>query len=467
VSRVGLNSAAGVDQDRRVTRFYRVVRLVIDLLVLRGRTDRSKDVEILVLRKQLEVLERHVARPRFDPDDRAVLAALARVLRRDRWSIFLVRPETILRWHRRLIAKRWTYPHRPGRPCTLAETRSTILRFARENPTWGYRRIHGELSRLGVTIAASTVWTILNTAGIDAAPGRHAESWTSFLRGQAAGIVACDFFTVDTVMLRRYYVLFFIELDRRRVHLAGITQHPTGPWTTQAARNFMMHYDRTVRFLIRDGGSQFVAGFDEVFRADGATVIRTPPRTPVANAYAERGIGTVRRELLDRTLIWNHTQLEQLLNEYVTHYNARRPHRGLGQRAPDDRDVVEYRPGRPIRRHSHCNGLINEYQQAARPTPQRPTRSSTRQLRRVHPHVTRASTNRHGPNRAPERISGTHSVVGPSVASQREQVLRAGQRQCAQQRIDVFAEAAARDQHEPFAALGELVGELHGDTATQ
>jgi putative transposase len=348
-----------------VARFYRLVRLVIDLLVLRGRRDRSKDVEILVLRHQLAVLRRQIARPRFEPDDRAVLSAFARVLGRDRGSIFLVRPDTILRWHRRLVADHWTYPHRPGRPSTIVETRATILRLAHENPTWGYRRIHGELARLGITIAASTVWAILKTAGIDPAPDRSSESWTSFLRSQAAGIVACDFFTVDTVLFRRYYVLFFIELDTRRVHLAGITTNPTGAWTTQAARNFTMRYPRTIRFLIRDGGGQFVAAFDEVFRSTGTTIIRTPPRTPVANAYAERWVGTIRRELCDRTLIWNRVQLERLLDQYVAHYNTHRPHRGLGQRAPDDRDVVAYRPGRPIRRHRSCNGLINEYRQAA------------------------------------------------------------------------------------------------------
>jgi putative transposase len=150
-----------------VARFYRLVRLVIDLLVLRGRRDRSKDVEILVLRHQLAILQRQISRPRFEPEDRAVLTALARVLRRDRWSILLVKPHTILAWHRRLVANHWTYPHRPGRPSTLAETRRTILRLARDNPTWGYRRIHGELAQLGITIAASTVWTILKTAGID------------------------------------------------------------------------------------------------------------------------------------------------------------------------------------------------------------------------------------------------------------------------------------------------------------
>ncbi len=348
-----------------MARSYCLVRLVLDLLVLRSRRDRSKDAEILVLRHQLAVLHRQVPRPRFEPDDRAVLSALARVLGRDRWSIFLVRPDTILGWHRRLVANHWTYPHRPGRPSTAVEIRHTIIRLARENPGWGYRRIHGELARLGITIAASTVWTTLKTAGIDPAPGRTAESWTTFLRAQAAGIVACDFFTIDTVMLRRYYVLFFIELDTRRVHLAGITTNPTGVWTTQAARNLMMSYERRIRFLIRDGAGQFVAAFDEVFRSDGATIIRTPPYTPVANAYAERWISTVRRELLDRTLVWNRRQLGQLLHDYVEHYNTHRPHRTLQQRAPDNSEVVAYRPGQPIRRHPTCGGLINEYRHAA------------------------------------------------------------------------------------------------------
>jgi putative transposase len=347
-----------------VPRFYRLVRLVIALLVLRGRRDRSKDVEILVLRHQLAVLQRQHPHPRFEPDDRVILTALARALGRDRWSIFMVRPDTLLRWHRRLVAKHWTYPHRPGRPSTVVERRRLILRFARENPTWGYRRIHGELARLGITIAASTVWTVLKNAGIDPAPARNSESWTTFLRSQAAGIVACDFFTVDTVMLRRYYVLFFIELQTRRVYLAGITRNPNSSWTTQAARNFMMRSERTIRFLIRDGAGQF-AGFDELFRSEGATIIRTPPFTPVANAYAERWVGTVRRELCDRTLIWNHQQLEQFLDEYVEHYNTHRPHRSLGQRAPNHAEVVEYRPGRPIRQHPTCSGLINQYRQAA------------------------------------------------------------------------------------------------------
>lgn len=348
-----------------MARFYRLVRLVISLLVLRGRTDRSKDAEILVLRHQLAVLHRQVPRPCFEPTDRAFITALSRVVGRDRWSILLVKPATILAWHRRLVANHWMYPHRPGRPSTIAETRQIIVRLARENPTWGYRRIHGELARVGIAIAASTVWVILKKAGIDPAPGRTSETWTTFLRAQAAGIVACDFFTVDTVLLRHYYVLFFIELQTRRVHLAGITTNPTGAWTTQAARNLRMRYDHTIRFLIRDGAGQFIDAFDEVFRSGGATIIRTPPRTPVANAYAERWVGTVRRELCDRTLIWNRRQLEQLLADFVEHYNTHRPHRSLGQRAPNARDVVAFRSGQPIRRHSTCNGLISEYRHAA------------------------------------------------------------------------------------------------------
>jgi putative transposase len=310
-------------------RFYRLVRLVVDLLVLRGRSDRSKDVELLVLRHQLAVLHRQTPRPRFGRTDRAILAAFARVLHRERWSMFLVKPDT-------------------------------VVRIATENPAWGYRRIHGELARLGITIGASTVWSIVKAEGLEPSPGRTIETWTSFLRAQAAGILACDFFTVDTIALRHLYVLFFIELDTRRVHLAGITQNPTGPWTTQAARNLLMAYPRRVRFVIRDGAGQFTRAFDDVFAAAGADVIRIPPRTPIANAYAERWVRTVRRELCDRTLIWNRHHLAELLDEYIEHYNAHRPHQSLGQRAPAAAEVVAFRSGQPIRRHSRCNELINE-----------------------------------------------------------------------------------------------------------
>ncbi len=348
-----------------MARFYRLVRLVLDVLVLHGRGDRSKDIEILVLRHQLAVLRRQTPRPRFDRTDRAILAAFARVLDRERWSMFLVKPDTLLAWHRRLVANHWTYPHRQGRPPTPRAIRELVVRLAGENPTWGYRRIHGELARLGITIGASTVWSILKTEGLKPSPGRSAETWTSFLSAQAAGTLACDFFTVDTIALRRLYVLFFIELDTRRVHLAGITTNPTGPWTTQAARNLLMAFQRKIRFVIRDGAGQFTRAFDDVFAAEGADVIRIPPRTPVANAFAERWIGTARRELCDRTLIWNRRHLARVLDDYVAHYNQHRPHQSLRQRAPAASEVVALRSSQPIRRHSRCHGLINEYRTAA------------------------------------------------------------------------------------------------------
>ncbi len=334
--------------------------------MLRGRCDRSKDAEILVLRHQVAVLSRQTPRPRFTPMDRGLLAGLFAALRRDQWGVLVVRPATILGWHRRLVARHWTHPHRrPGRPPTAPTTRALVLRLAGENPGWGYRRIHGELARLGITVGASTVWAILKRAGIDPSPGRAADTWRAFLASQAAGLVACDFFCVDTVGLRRLHVLFFIELDTRRVHLAGITPNPTGPWTTQAARNLTMTLQRPVRFVIRDGAGQFTASFDQVFAAEGAEVIRIPVRAPVANAYAERWVGTIRRELLDRTLIWNQRQLHALLSEYVEHYNRHRPHRSLHNTPPEAAEVAVFDPDRAIQKRAVCGGLINEYRQAA------------------------------------------------------------------------------------------------------
>ena len=208
------------------------------------------------------------------------LAALARILPRERWGSPFVRPETIRRWHRSLLARWWTYPQRrPGRPATDADLRALIVRLARENPGWGYRRIQGELARLGGQIAASTVWLILQQSGIEPAPRRSSETWREFRRAHASGIDACDFFTVDTVLFRRLYALVFIELSTRQVHLAGITANPTGEWATQQARNIVETFverPEPIRFLIHGRDSKFTAGFDEVFRSDGIRTIRTP-----------------------------------------------------------------------------------------------------------------------------------------------------------------------------------------------
>jgi putative transposase len=235
----------------------------IQLLALLGRGNASKDLEILVLRHQLSVLRRQVPRPRLEPADRALLAAVSRVLPRTRWSCFFVKPDTLLRWHRRLVAGAWTYPRGAGRPPLDQQVQQLIVRLARENPRWSYQRIQGELHRLGVRVSATTIRTTLHRHGLDPAPRRTATSWRAFLHQQAAGIMACDFFTVDTVWLRRLYVLFFIEVATRRVHLAGVTAHPDGAWITQQARNLLLalgERGRRVHFVIRDRDAKFCAG---------------------------------------------------------------------------------------------------------------------------------------------------------------------------------------------------------------
>jgi len=338
-------------------------------LALLARSSAAKNAELLMLRHEVAVLRRGVTRPRVNWADRAVLAGLARLLPRPSWHGLIVRPETLLRWHRDLVRRRWSYPHRRGRPTVAAEVRTLVLRLARENPTWGYRRIHGELCRLGHRIGGSTVWTILHRAGVAPAPTRSAISWRQFLRAQATGVLAVDFFTVDTVLLKRLYVLFVIEVATRRVHVLGVTPDPVDDWVTQQARSLLMGLDDRVgrfRLLLRDRDAKFTAAFDAVFTAEGIRVLRTPVRAPQANAYAERWVGTVRRELLDRMLILGCRQLRAVLAEYADHYHGHRPHRALGQAPPlrPGVPVVVAPPGRVVRR-DRLGGLIHEYAQVA------------------------------------------------------------------------------------------------------
>jgi hypothetical protein len=356
---------------------YWALRRLLELFVLRLRSERAKEIEILVLRHQLQLLERQVARPELLPADRALLAAFSRVLARPAWSVFVVTPATLLRWHREVVARRWTYPRRRvGRPRTPAEVRELVLRLAQENPSWGYRRIQGELIGLGIKVAASTVWTILRDGAIAPAPRRLDASWREFLRRQAASIVECDFLTVDTMFLKRFYILFFIELASRRVRIAGITAHPDGAWATQQARNLVMRLDdehAPVRFLIRDRDSKFTRSFDEVFRSEGIRVIKAPVRAPRAKAHAERWVESLRRECLDRLLILGRRHLERVVSVYAVHYNGYRPHRSLGQRPPLAKPppVDEPAPsaellqlGR-VRRRDRLGGLLHEYELAA------------------------------------------------------------------------------------------------------
>jgi putative transposase len=281
----------------------------------------------------------------------------------------LVSPRTLLRWHAQLVARRWTYPsRRPGRPPTAPPIRALVLRMARENPTRGYRRIQGELVGLGHAVAASTVWTILKSAGLDPAPRRSGPTWRQFLSAQAHAILAVDFAHVDTVFLRRLYILVVIEHGRRRVHLAGITAHPTEAWVTQQARNLLMELGERAdrfRFLIRDRDSKFTAAFDAVFTGADIRIIRTPIRAPRANAIAERFIGALRQECLDHLLITGPRHLDVVLHEYFQHFNTHRPHRSLDQRPPAG--GTSPRSGAVIRvlRRDRLGGLVHEYVQVA------------------------------------------------------------------------------------------------------
>jgi putative transposase len=340
-------------------------------LRLARREETWRTAEILILRHQLAVLRRQQPRRlSLNRADRALLATLLSVVPKARRHglRLLVTPDTIGRWHRDIVRRRWaagSMRGKTGRPATRRNVRALVLRLARENPGWGYRRIHGELAGLGVKIAASTAWEILKKAGIEPVPRRTGPTWPQFLRSQAETILACDFFTADLLDGTQAYVLAVIEHATRRVRILGVTLHPTGEWTAQQARNLIMDLGeqaRRVKFMIRDGGSNFTAVFDAVLADAGIRTVLCNVQTPRMNAIAERWIGGCRRELLDRTLIWNQAHLRRILREYETHHNWHRPHRSLDSAAPlkplpEPVDLEQYR----VRKQTRAGGVINQY----------------------------------------------------------------------------------------------------------
>ena len=347
---------------------YDCLRFLVGLLALKlGGGDR--EVELLLVRHELSVLRRTVKKPRLNAADRMILAALAMKLSRRAWGGLLVRPETVLGWHRALVHRRWAAFGRrrgPGRPRIDEECRQLIVRLAKENPRWGYMRIRGELLKLGFVISASTIRNLLRSYRMPTSPRRSGLSWREFLRAQASGIVATDYFTVDTWNLRRLYVLFFMELGTRRVLRFGVTEHPTQDWVSQQARNLTWRLQEQgfrARFLICDNDKKFRFAFEHVLAGEGVRVIRTPLEAPKANAHAERWVGTARRECLDWVIIGGLRHLERVLDEFVDHYNNERPHRGL-QLHPPNGPLYPVSAIGAIRCRSRLGGLLREYSRA-------------------------------------------------------------------------------------------------------
>jgi transposase len=337
-------------------------------LVLLARSDASKEVEILVLRHEVAVLRRRVTRPKPDWADRAVITALTRLLPRHLPLRRIVTPATLLAWQRRIVMNKWTYPNTAGRPPDPEEIRELVRQLARRNPRWGHRRIQGELLGLGHRIGEGTIRRILAEAGLTPAPRRASPTWRQFLTSQASGILACDFLHADTVFLRRLYVFFVMEIGTRRVHILGVTAHPTGEWTAQQARNLLMDLGERAarfRFLIRDRDRKFTTIFDDMLAGAGVRIVKTPIQSPQANSLAERYVGTPRRECLDHLLIYGERHLRRVLAEYAQHYNEHRPRQSREQRPPLRQPSQLIDITARIKRRQIVHGLISEYRRAA------------------------------------------------------------------------------------------------------
>jgi putative transposase len=359
-----------------VSLLYKATRKLLSVPGVLLRRDTAKDAELLVLRHENAVLRRQISGPvRYEHADRLWLATLSSLIPRRRWKeIFPVTPGTLLAWHRRFVAAKWDYSAqctRTGRPPTKAALKKLILQLACENAQWGHRRIQGELARLGHPIAASTVWEILHTAGIDPAPRRTGPSWKEFLTNQARGIIAADFFHLDTALGHRLYALAFLEHGTRRLHITGVTANPTREWAVQQARNLTADpgtRTESLRFPVRDRDGKYGQSFDAVFESEEMKILKSAPQVPRMNAHCERVIGTIRREVLDHVLILNEAHARQVLATYERHYNEHRPHRARYQLPPaDDQQpaTVHDLEGRRLLRTRILVGIINEYRYTA------------------------------------------------------------------------------------------------------
>ncbi len=357
----------------------RLFTLLLTLLTTRCRSTATKDLEILALRHQLAVLQRRQTHPvRLTWWEKVPLALIITTLKGVahgttlpwRPAVVLVTPDTVLRWHRELVRRKWTHAttRAIGRPSVGDMATSLILRLAKENPRWGYGKIQGELSKLGLTVGRSTVRDVLKRHQVPPAPIRQrcGTSWRHFLAQQRSRMLACDFFTVETAWLCTVYVLFFIELGTRRVHLAGCTAHPTAAWVAQQERNLgwaLQEQSHPFRFVIHDRATKFGSAFDTVFEAEGLEIVRTPFRAPRANAVAERWVRSAREECLDHLSILGERHLERVLHSYVSYYNERRPHQGLDQQCPAGFRPAD--PHRPIVRRDVLGGLLHDYERQA------------------------------------------------------------------------------------------------------
>ncbi|MFE1934557.1 integrase core domain-containing protein [Streptomyces sp. NPDC059474] len=354
---------------------YNVTRKLLSVPSVLLRRGTAKDAELLVLRHENAVLRRQLTGPvRYEPADRFWFAALSGLIPRRHWrEVFPVAPGTLLAWHRRFIAAKWDYTarRRTGRPPTRTEIKKLVLRLARENSRWGHRRIQGELTRLGHRIAASTVWEILNAAGIGPAPRRSGPTWREFLTAQAEGIIAADFFHIDTALGRRLYALVFLEHGTRRLHITGVTARPTRDWAVQQARNLTADLGiriGSLRFLLRDRDGKYGEAFDSVFQAEEMEILKSAPQAPRMNAHCERIINSIRREALDHVLIMNETHAHHVLAAYERHYNEHRPHQARHQLPPCVHEQPAAAPGLStgkVLRTRILGGLINEYRYAA------------------------------------------------------------------------------------------------------